>query len=65
MWEREGGEIRRVRLLGGVVSGGGFLGGFHFERKVFRGANVPERGPKTVRVMDVAEEVRDSVAASK
>ena len=55
-----------MRLLGGVVvSGVGFLGGFHFERKVFRGANVPERGPKTVRVVDVAEEVGNSVATAE
>lgn len=48
-----------MRSPGGVVvSGGDFLGGFHFEPEVFRGTNIPERGPKTVRVVDVAEEVR-------
>ena len=62
----EGGEVRRVRLLGGVVvSGVGFLGGFHFELKVFGGANVPERGPKTVRVVDETEEVGNSVATAE
>ena len=55
-----------MRSLGwAVVSGGGFLGSFHFELKVSGGANVPERGPKTVRVVDVAEEVGNSVATAE
>ena len=41
-----------------------FLGVFTLNT-VFRGANVPKCGPKTVHVVDVAKEVRDSVVASK
>ena len=49
----------------GVVSWRGFLGFLFFESEIVWGADFPESGLQTIRVVYEAEEIRNSVATAE